>query len=107
MLPILRFPLGHRESKFKGFDVSGLFTNGSRVRTLRSYLILLIAAALDDALQHEAKHHIKLTRMLSQCYGVSRFDFISLNYDTQVTYSDLSFEQFASNPKQALEPRRF
>lgn len=70
-----------REEAFKHFDVSGLSNNGSRIRTLRSHLILLIADALDEALQHEGRHHAELFNALQRWRDIRLCDFVSLNYD--------------------------
>lgn len=71
-----------REEGFKGFDVSGFCKEGaSRIRSLRSYLVLLIAAALDEALRQEGKYHNELMYTIMRCCDISLCDFISLNYD--------------------------
>jgi NAD-dependent SIR2 family protein deacetylase len=70
-----------REESFRGFDNANLFEQGSKIRSARGALILLIALILDHTLENSVGLHNRLLRKLVDEEIVRNFDFISFNYD--------------------------
>jgi hypothetical protein len=69
-----------RDENFKGFENSSMGAP-SRLTSTRNYLIMLIAATLDRALQDEGKVHRKLIDNLRRSKLLKQCTFISFNYD--------------------------
>lgn len=70
-----------RTECFRGFQEQTVGILPARLSTSREFLILLIAATLDRALQHEGAHHRQLTRTLADYQFAKDTCFISFNYD--------------------------
>jgi hypothetical protein len=70
-----------REESFRGLDHPTLFQQGSRIRSVRQALILLIAIILDHTLEHCKYLHKRLIARLVEEEIVRNFEFLSLNYD--------------------------
>jgi NAD-dependent SIR2 family protein deacetylase len=54
------------------------------LRTLRGYLVLAMAAAIDDALQEQNSYHQQLVQHLQADGLLASTSFISTNYDTMI-----------------------
>lgn len=70
-----------REESFRGFDNSDQFEQGSRIRSVRRALILLIALILDRRLEDSKGVHNRLISRLVDLKTVRNFEFLSFNYD--------------------------
>ncbi|MBI3476587.1 MAG: SIR2 family protein [Acidobacteria bacterium] len=73
-----------REEHFRGLDLPTLFGQGSRIRSVRQSLILLIAIILDHTLENSKDLHNRLISRLVEEEIVKNFEFLSLNYDILV-----------------------
>jgi NAD-dependent SIR2 family protein deacetylase len=70
-----------REESFRGFDNSDQFGQGSRIRSVRRALILLIALILDQTLERGRSLHNRLVSRLVDQQIARNFEFLSFNYD--------------------------
>lgn len=68
-----------REESFRGFDNSDQFEQGSRIRSVRRALILLIALILDRRLEDSKGVHNRLISRLVDLKTVRNFEFVSFN----------------------------
>jgi NAD-dependent SIR2 family protein deacetylase len=70
-----------RDESFRSYDNSNLFEQGSKIRSARGALILLIALILDHTLENSKGLHNQLLQRLVDESIVRNFEFISFNYD--------------------------
>jgi NAD-dependent SIR2 family protein deacetylase len=70
-----------REESFRLYDNTSLFEQGSKIRSARGALILLIALILDHTLENSKGLHNELVEKLVDEEIVRNFAFISFNYD--------------------------
>jgi len=101
-----------REETLKEFGLENTTTNGSRIRFVRQYLILLMAKVLDEKLKGGQIFHPRLISNLIESNFLKETVFVSTNYDILIdnalesNYHDIEVDygvEFANLHRQLLK----